>query len=48
VFSRQVDGSYRLRIHGPGERVTLESVGCTLEVDRVYADVFEPAAVRAV
>jgi Uma2 family endonuclease len=41
VFSREADGSWTLRIHGPGARVELASLGCTIEVDRVYADVFD-------
>ena len=28
-----------LHSHGPGERVELGSLGCAIEVDRVYADV---------
>lgn len=40
VFTRQSDGSWTLRIYGPGERVDLPSLGCAIEVDRVYADVF--------
>ncbi|WP_437683470.1 Uma2 family endonuclease [Sorangium sp. So ce131] len=40
VFSRQQDGSWSLRIYGPGQRVTLTSLGCAVEVDRVYTDVF--------
>jgi len=39
VFTRQPDESWMLRIHGPGERVTLRSLECALDVDRVYADV---------
>lgn len=44
VFTRQPDGSWMLRVHGPGERAALASVGCAIEVDRVYADVFEAPA----
>lgn len=44
VFTRQPDGSWMLRIHGPGAQVSLTSLGCTIEVDRVYAGVFEPHA----
>ncbi len=44
VFTRQEDGSWLLRIHGPGERAELSSLGCTLDVDRVYQDVFEQGA----
>ncbi|MEP7125484.1 MAG: Uma2 family endonuclease [Byssovorax sp.] len=44
VFTRQPDESWMLRVHGPGERVALSSLECTIEVDRVYQDVFEVAA----
>jgi Uma2 family endonuclease len=44
VFSRQPDGSWLLRVHGPGERAALSSLGCVIEVDRVYTDVFAPDA----
>lgn len=44
VFTRQPDGAWLLRIHGPGERAELSSLGCTLDVDRVYLDVFEQGA----
>jgi len=42
VFSRQPDGSWSLRSYGPGDRAALSSLGCVLEVDRVYTDVFAP------
>ena len=42
VFTRQLDdGGWLLRTHGPGEQVRLSAVGCVIEVDRVYTDVFE-------
>jgi Uma2 family endonuclease len=41
VFTRQPDGSWLLRIHGPGEQAELSSLGGALDVDRVYLDVFE-------
>jgi len=44
VLTRQPDGSWTLRICGPGDRATLASVGCEIEVDRVYAGVLEPEA----
>jgi Uma2 family endonuclease len=44
VLTRQADGSWTLRICGPGDRATLASVGCEIEVDRVYAGVLEPEA----
>jgi Uma2 family endonuclease len=40
VFTRQADGSWVLRIYGSGERAVLSSIGCSLDVDRVYMDVF--------
>ncbi|WP_437317892.1 Uma2 family endonuclease [Sorangium sp. So ce385] len=44
VFTRQPDGAWLLRIHGPGERAALSSLDCALDVDRVYLDVFEQGA----
>ncbi|WP_437928346.1 hypothetical protein WMF37_03635 [Sorangium sp. So ce291] len=44
VFTRQPDGAWLLRIHGPGERAELSSLGCALDVDRVYLDAFEQSA----
>ena len=44
VFTRQTDGSWLLRVNGPGERAGLSSVECSIDVDRVYTDVFEIAA----
>jgi Uma2 family endonuclease len=42
VFTRQDDdGGWLLRTYGPGDQVALSSVGCVIEVDRVYTDVFE-------
>jgi Uma2 family endonuclease len=41
LFTRQPDGSWNLRIFGPGTRAELSSVGCAVEVDRVYDGVFE-------
>ncbi len=43
-FRRQPDGSWVIRAHGPGEHVTLESIGCELAVDRVYLKVVLPPA----
>ncbi len=39
VFTRQADGSWMLRIYGPGGQVALKSLECVIEVDRVYEDV---------
>lgn len=47
VFTRQGDGSWVLRIYGPGERASLSSIGCSLEVDRVYAGLLDAGAQRA-
>ncbi len=44
VFTRQPDGSWTLRIYGPGERVVLASVECTIEVDRIYEGVHDTGA----
>ncbi|MGK3992432.1 Uma2 family endonuclease [Sorangium sp. So ce1024] len=39
VFARQADGSWVLRVYGPGDRAALSSVGCDLVVDEVYRGV---------
>jgi Uma2 family endonuclease len=50
VFTRQDDGSWNLRNYGPGDRVALPAIECTIDVDQVYTNVFdtdyddEPAA----
>ncbi len=44
LFTRQPNNSWNLRIFGPGERLDLVSVGCTVELDRVYEGVFDTAA----
>jgi len=50
VFTRQEDGSWNLRNYGPGDRVALSAIECTIDVDQVYTNVFdsdyddEPAA----
>lgn len=42
VFTRQEhDGGWLLRTYGSGDRVLLSSIGCVIEVDRVYTDVLE-------
>jgi hypothetical protein len=43
VFTRQPDGSWMLRVHGPGAQVALRSLECAIEVDRVCEGVFEAA-----
>ena len=47
VFTRQSDGSWVLRIYGPGERAALTSIGVEITMDRTYADVFEQSAAGA-
>ena len=44
VFTRQPDGSWTLRIYGPGERAVLASVECSIEVDKVYEGVHDTGA----
>jgi Uma2 family endonuclease len=39
-FHRQPDGSWLLRVCGPGERVALAALGCDLALDEVYLKVF--------
>jgi Uma2 family endonuclease len=41
-FRRQPDGSWLLRVCGPGERIALDALGCGLAVDEVYLKVFPP------
>jgi Uma2 family endonuclease len=41
VFTRQPDGSWILRIYGAGARAALGSIGCEIEVDRLYLEVFD-------
>ncbi|WP_437566742.1 Uma2 family endonuclease [Sorangium sp. So ce542] len=45
VFARQADGSWVLRVYGPGDRAALSSVGCDIAVDEAYRGVFEAAGV---
>ncbi|MFO0760068.1 MAG: Uma2 family endonuclease [Byssovorax sp.] len=42
VLARESNGSWNLRLYGPGERAEIRSLACTVEVDRVYAGVFDP------
>ena len=41
-FRRLPDGTWLLRILGPGERLVLESTGCEIAVDDAYLLVFDP------
>ncbi|AUX44755.1 hypothetical protein SOCE26_062230 [Sorangium cellulosum] len=43
-FRRQPDGTWLLRVLGPGERLHIASIGCDLAVDELYLKVFEPLA----
>jgi Uma2 family endonuclease len=43
-FQRRADGRWLLTIAGPGEKLVLESVGVTLDVDRLYVKVGLPPA----
>jgi Uma2 family endonuclease len=45
-FRRQPDGKWLLTIAGPGEELAIESIGVTINVDRVYLKVALPLAVR--
>lgn len=40
-FHRQSDGSWLLRVYGPGESVLLPSLACELAVDELYWKVFD-------
>ena len=41
-FSRQDDGAWLYRALGPGERLGLTSVECSIPLDRIYEKVFRP------
>ncbi|MBK9261200.1 MAG: Uma2 family endonuclease [Polyangiaceae bacterium] len=41
VFTRQDNGSWNYRAYGPGEKAPLSAIGCELDVDSVYTDVFD-------
>ncbi len=42
-YERRADGSWSYRALGPGERLRLPSLGCEIEVDRIYLKVFDAA-----
>jgi Uma2 family endonuclease len=44
VFAHDGEGRWVLTVAGPGERLELASIGCTLEVDAVYGDMFGESA----
>jgi Uma2 family endonuclease len=41
VYTRQDDGAWMLREYGPGKMITLSALECSLEVDQIYAGVFD-------
>jgi Uma2 family endonuclease len=41
VYTREEDGSWRLREYGPGTQIKLSAVDCSLDVDQIYAGVFD-------
>lgn len=41
VFTRQDNGSWNYQAYGPGEKAPLSAIGCELDVDSVYTDVFD-------
>lgn len=43
-FCRQPDGTWLLRVLGPGERLQIASIGCDLAIDELYLKVFARAA----
>jgi Uma2 family endonuclease len=45
VFARQADGSWVLRVYGPGARAALSSVGCDIDVDDVYRGVLAAGSI---
>lgn len=45
-YSREADGSWRFREHGPGETVTLTN-GAALSVDAIYEGAFEEDMIEA-
>lgn len=47
VFSRQEDGSWVLRVYGPGERAALLDLDASLDVDAIYRGVLDPGAAAA-
>jgi len=41
VYTREEDRAWMLREYGPGKRIVLSSPECSLEVDQIYAGVFD-------
>lgn len=41
VFTRQADGSWSLEKYEAGQKIVLSALECEIEVDEIYADVFE-------
>jgi Uma2 family endonuclease len=47
VYTRQDDGSWNFREYGPGTKAAFAALGCELDVDLVYSDVFDEPAEQA-
>lgn len=47
VFTRQENGFWSYRAYGPGEKAVLSAIGCELDVDMVYTDVFDESLEQA-
>lgn len=41
VFTRQLDGSWSLEKYQAGQKIVLSALECEIEVDEIYADVFD-------
>ncbi len=41
VHTRQDDGSWHCTVYGPGMKAAFTAIGCELEMDLVYGDVFD-------
>lgn len=44
VFTRQLDGSWTCVSYGAGEKIVLPALECEIDVDQVYANVFDDVA----
>jgi Uma2 family endonuclease len=43
-FTRKADGTWVLRVLGAGDRLSIASIECEIEVDRIYLKVFKKSA----
>lgn len=41
LYTRQSDGSFRFTVHGPGDRIVLERIDVTIDIDDLYRGSFE-------